>query len=141
MSALLLTGSDAADYPADRSWTPIAFMLFIATDRRIDASVIAERALAQGLLAVSAWGTGCAAIEETFDELYVGDGTREVTDANLLVTTSHPDESLEDSLADFLHSPALHGRAPAAARVIFALGDLGPRIAAFLATWDLQNRC
>ena len=134
MTAILIVGAEAADYPSARGWAPATFELFIAVDHRIDASVIADRALAQGLLHVAAWGPGCTGIEDMFDEAYVGDGTRERTAANLLVTTSHPDESLEDALDVFLNVEWLRDRAPGSARIIFALGELGPRITAILAT-------
>jgi len=91
-------------------------MLLVMDAKRIDSDEIfglADKTLTAGLVYLCAWGPGCERVHDLFDEQYL---TRELgprpwgEDAStrkwddVLMTTSHADESLEDALWFFVHS-------------------------------------
>ena len=120
------------DWPAKKTpWSSKRFGLFFAADHVFDAAPLAKRALAQGLAFVCVWGPGCVIAEDTFDEVIVGDGTHKETDDDVVLTTSHADESLEEALEFFLDvmTPSKALVPGCDARVVFALGDgVGERV-------------
>lgn len=52
-----------------------------------------EACLRDQVALIAVWGPGCVEGEKQIDALVVGDGA---DDSRFVVTTSHPDESLED---------------------------------------------
>lgn len=54
-----------------------------------------EDCLKQGTKLIAVVGEGAEVIEDTIDEIVVGDGSQE---GRFIVTSSHPDEPLEDVL-------------------------------------------
>lgn len=111
------------DWPDPPPWSSAGFGLLLAAERFVDAAPLAERAVAQGLAFASAWGPACTMVEDVFDETIVDTGNDESAD-DVVLTTSHPDESLEETLEFFLDAAtAAPGRAAACDTwVIFALG-------------------
>jgi hypothetical protein len=59
---------------------------------RLDSLV--EQWIRDGVVFVGAVGKDCAKVEEIIDELCVGDGSKPY----YMLTSSHPDESLEDAI-------------------------------------------
>ncbi len=119
------------DWPSRRPWRSKGFALLFVAERVFDVGPLAKRALKQGLAFVCVWGPGCVIAEETFDEAIVGDGTHKETEDDVVLTTSHADESLEEALEFFLDvmSPSKALVAKCEAHVVFALGaGLGERI-------------
>ena len=111
------------DWPETPPWKSAGFGLLFAADRYVAAAPLAERAVPQGLAFASAWGPACTMIEDVFDETIVHTGKDETAD-DAVMTTSHPDESLEEALEFFLDAAIA---APARATtcttwVVFALG-------------------
>jgi len=97
----LREASRVEDWPRELPWTSAGFGLLFAADHAVDATAIAEDAVARGVAFVCAWGPGCAMVEEAFDEAIVGSG-REETKHDVVLTTSHAEESLEEALEFFL---------------------------------------
>ena len=62
-------------------------------EKRIDALV--EEFIRDGVIFVGVVGQDCLRVEDIIDELVVGDGDRDYD----LLTSSHPDESIEEVLA------------------------------------------
>ena len=108
------------------SWHSEYFALFVATDRHLDIGSMPARALEQGLAAVAAWGAGCQDVETAFDEAIVGDGPKVETIENVILTTSHAEESLREALEFFLDVffPATRYEERCRAWVIFAIGSV-----------------
>jgi len=98
----VLHAQGSSDWPATPSWDGECFALFVATDRDLDIGSISARALEQGLAAVAAWGAGCEDVETAFDEAIVGDGSKVETIEDVILTTSHAEESLREALEFFL---------------------------------------
>jgi hypothetical protein len=98
----LITAATVDEWPKMRPWTSEQFGPLVATDQVIDVQGLAQRALAQGLVAVAAWGPNCGEVETQFDEAIVGDGSAVETVDNVILTTSHADESLDEALEFFL---------------------------------------
>lgn len=118
-----------ADWPAAPPWTCAHFGLLIVAEHVVDIEQLAELALAQGLVFACAWGPGCSMIEDDFDEVIVGHETAATTEANVVLTTSHADESLGEAL-DFFLDAALAAPAYVArceAWVVFALDSSNQR--------------
>ncbi len=113
-----------ADWPTKRPWRSKGLGLLFVADHVFDVAPLAKRALRQGLAFVCVWGPGCVIAEETFDEAIVGDGTRKETEDDVVLTTSHADESLEEAVEFFLDtmSPSKARVAGCDARVVFVLG-------------------
>ena len=61
-------------------------------EMRLDALV--EDFIRDGVIFVAVVGKDCAKVEEIIDELVVGNGDRDYD----LLTSSHPDESVEDAV-------------------------------------------
>lgn len=81
-----------ADWPVKTPWACANFGLFVALERVVDATPIAEAASSQGLVVAFAWGPGCAIVEEAFDD---------AIEERALVTTSRAHETLEEALELF----------------------------------------
>jgi hypothetical protein len=125
----VIDATSVADWPAEPPWTCSSFGLLFAAEHVVDVEQLAELALAQGLAIACAWGPGCSMIEDDFDDVIVGHETDATTDANVVLTTSHADESLGEAL-DFFLDAALPARAKVArcdAWVVFALGSSNQR--------------
>ncbi|MBL8723105.1 MAG: hypothetical protein JNK49_03625 [Planctomycetes bacterium] len=70
-------------------------------------SHVAESLLASGCVYLCVWGDGCSRVHDIFDEVIVGDGSREsIAAAPLVLTTWHDGESLDSALWFFLRSTA-----------------------------------
>ena len=125
----LLEAAGAADWPRERPWSCASFGLLVAADHAIDAEPIAERAVADGVAFVCTWGPGCSMVEETVEEVIADSGQKETAE-DVVLTTSHAYESLEEALEFFLDAATpSRGRAAAcAAWFVFAVGSgLGER--------------
>lgn len=124
----VINATSVADWPAEPPWTCSDFGLLFAAEHVVEIEQLAELALAQGLAIACAWGPGCSMIEDDFDEVIVGHGVDE-TAADVVLTTSHADESLGEAI-DFFLDAALPARARVArcdAWVVFALGTSNQR--------------
>jgi hypothetical protein len=55
-----------------------------------------EDCVRDGVKLIALVGDGCATIEDDIDAIIVGDGTDE---SRFIVTTSHPDETIEEAMA------------------------------------------
>jgi hypothetical protein len=122
----VLRAHTSGDWPAAPAWNSEYFALFVATDRHLDIGSIPAQALEQGLAAVAAWGVGCQDVETAFDEAIVGDGSKVETIDNVILTTSHAEESLREALESFLDLffPATDYKERCRAWVIFAIGTV-----------------
>jgi hypothetical protein len=89
------------DWPAKTPWACAGFGLLVAAERVIDVAPLAETAVDQGVAVVCTWGPGCSMIEDMFDEAIVAKNPNE-TDKDVIITTSHADESLEEAIEFFL---------------------------------------
>jgi hypothetical protein len=120
----VLEAERVADWPAKTPWSSKGFALLFVADHVVDGTSLANTAVAQGLALLSAWGPGCGAIEFAFDDAIVGDGNRQETVDDVVLTMSHPDLSLEETLEFFLDliSPAKDLVATCNAWVVFAIG-------------------
>ena len=76
-------------------------VLFIAMDARPmsvdEISNIANWALDQGAVYVCAWGPDCERVHDIIDEVLV-DRNSDTTDEDVIMTTWHDDETLEEAL-------------------------------------------
>jgi len=126
----VLHAQGSSDWPATPSWDGECFALFVATDRDLDIGSISARALEQGLAAVAAWGAGCEDVETAFDEAIVGDGSKVETIEDVILTTSHAEESLREALEFFLDAfvPATSYEKRCRAWVVFAIGSVAQDI-------------
>lgn len=99
----VLDALTAGDWPETPPWRSPKFGLLLLAEHVFDVGSLARRALGQGLVWVSTWGPGCEVVDEDLDELL---GTREMespgTVDEVVMTTTHPDESLEEVLEFFL---------------------------------------
>jgi hypothetical protein len=73
----------------------------VLTEHVVDAAPFAKKAVARGVAVVCAWGPGCTMIEEMFDDAIV-DANPNETEKNVVLTTSHEGESLEEAMEFFL---------------------------------------
>jgi hypothetical protein len=82
------------------------FILFIAMDathiRNDSILAVAERLLDQGVIYVCVWGQECRKVEDIFDDAIVQRNSDE-TDGNVVITTSHSEESIEEAVWFFLN--------------------------------------
>lgn len=62
---------------------------------RVDLDKMVEDFLEDGVVFVGVVGKDCEKIEDTIDELVVGDGSRDYE----LLTSSHPGKTLEEAVA------------------------------------------
>ena len=122
----VLHAHGSSDWPATPSWDGEHFALFVATDRDLDLGSIPARALEQGLAAVAAWGVGCEDVESAFDDAIVGDGSKVEDLDDVILTTSHAEESLREALEFFLgvFFPTTSYQERCRAGVIFAIGSV-----------------
>ena len=99
-------------------------------DQVRDARELAATAISQGLAVVVAWDPGCNEIEDTFDDVIVGDGSNEETVDNVILATSHPNEPIEGALEFFLDVlfPATGPAERCTTWVVFALGNLAAHV-------------
>ena len=94
------------DFAALEQVTPPSahtILLIVADARDVSADAIArvaERFLATGLIYVCVWGPGCERVHDIFDEVHVGDGSREPSFT--LMSTWHSDESLDKAIRYFV---------------------------------------
>jgi hypothetical protein len=112
------------DWPPVAPWQSSKFGLLLLAEHVVDAGELVQRALDQGLVFASVWGPGCEIVEETFDEVIVeGAGATETAETTVL-TTSHADESLEETLEFFLEAarPAPAHVEACATWVVFPVG-------------------
>lgn len=127
----LLDAARVGDWPDAPPWKSPGFALLFAADHSLAVAKLAERALAQGLAMACTWGPGCAMTEDEFDEAIVDRESDETAD-DVVLTTSHADESLAEAL-DFFLDAATPSRARVAgcrAWVVFAVGEsLAARVA------------
>lgn len=125
----VIAGDRTRDWPAAVPWPSATFGLLVLTEHVVDVDPLARPALAQGLVFASAWGPGCELIEEAFDEIIARDRPDE-TSRDAVLTASHPDESLEETLEFFLEiattAPAYD--ATCGAWVVFAMGPCVERV-------------
>jgi hypothetical protein len=113
----------AGDWPGVTPWSSKKFVLLFAAEHVVEIAALARRALEQGMVVAAAWGPGCSMMEDAFDEAIVSLQPHE-TEHNVVITTSHADESLEEALEYFLDvSPARDHEADCGAWVIFPLGE------------------
>jgi len=111
------------DWPGAVPWASAKFGLLVLTEHVVEVEPLARPGLAQGLVFASAWGPGCELVEEAFDEIIAADRPGE-TSEDAVLTTSHADESLEETLEFFLEvaTPAPANDAACEAWVVLALG-------------------
>jgi hypothetical protein len=119
----VLDAQSVRDWPEAAPWSSKGFALLFAAEHVVDVEHLAERAIEQGLAFACAWGPGCSMIEDTFDDAVV-DSVRDETSDNALMTSSHADESLEETLEFFLDVvvPAPARVASCQAWVVFPVG-------------------
>jgi hypothetical protein len=89
------------------------FRLFVAADAtHISTETISEfarSALTNGMVYFCAWGQGCERFHDIVDEIIVADGIGEQlfvrpNKGDVIMTTWHDDETLEDALDYFINS-------------------------------------
>lgn len=101
---VVLDAETTRDWPGAPAWRSAKFCLLLLAEHVVDPGPLLARALPQGLVFASAWGPGCELVEESFDEEIAGDGERPEEPGSAILTTSHPDESLEEALEFFLEA-------------------------------------
>ena len=118
----VIDAESVGDWPESPPWQSEGFCLLFASDHVVDVDPLARRALDQGAAFLSAWGPGCVVIEDAFDAMIVRD--RDDTRFYDVATTSHSDESLDETLEFFIDSatPAPARAASCAAWVVFPIG-------------------
>ena len=100
------------DVPALVESVPSPFVLFLAADRASATDKqwgdVARVLLQLRLAYLVAWGPGCRDVEDVFDLVFVEETDIEGTIANaaegVLMTTSHPEEHLEQALWFAIHT-------------------------------------
>ena len=100
---VVLDADSTHDWPGEPAWQSGKFCLLLLAEHVVDAEELLESALGQGLVFASAWGPGCEIVEDTFDEV-IGEQEAPETPDRAILTTSHPDESLEETLEFFLEA-------------------------------------
>jgi hypothetical protein len=126
-----------ADWPQSLTLPSKNFVLFVAADKPSTDGMLTDFAattLAQGACYVTTWGTDAARVETFFDLAAVARGT--VNDNDLVMTTSHANETLEEALffAVTLAMPAAAYEETCNALVAAAVGsnELAVRVRAVL---------
>lgn len=101
------------EWPTSLTLATRRFCLFIAADSSgSTADVISEFALAalhQGMVYCAVWGPGCERFHDIIDEMVARDGLNErrfvgPTPNDVIMTTWHADESIEEALEFFTMS-------------------------------------
>jgi hypothetical protein len=102
-SRLLLSvfASDPCDFSSSVAIHGKHCVLFLAMDARTmsinEISHIANWALAQGAVYLCAWGSDCERVHDIIDEV-VCNRNPDVTDEDVIMTTWHEDEALDEAL-------------------------------------------
>ncbi len=120
-----LLGATSVDkWPSTMPWSCVGFGLLLAVDHAVDATELAEDAVARGVAFVCTWGPGCAIVEDAFDDAIVTSGRAE-TKHDVVLTTSHAEESLEEALEFFLDAatPSRDRVKGCGAWFVFAVGE------------------
>lgn len=98
---------DLSDWPINLPLRANHFVLFLAMDASsvaLDAvQEAARRALQAGMVYLCAWGPDCKRIHDLFDEQIWAQGL-ESSEADVLLTTWHARDSLEDAVRFFLNT-------------------------------------
>ena len=110
------------DWPATPEWSPARFGLLLAAEHIVDAKDLAWKAVDQGLALVCAWGSASPLIEEAFDEVIVRSVQGE-TAHNVIWSSSHPGESLQEAIEFFLDVAAPARDVNCEAWCILAIGE------------------
>ncbi len=97
----VLTLARAEEWSDATPWSSEGFGLLVLTEHVIDVGPLAAKAVARGVAVVCSWGPGCSMIEDAFDEAIV-DAHPSETDNDVVLTTSHEGESLEEAIEFFL---------------------------------------
>jgi hypothetical protein len=109
---VVLVADSTRDWPDVPPTAGAKFCLLLLAEHLVDAEPLLHTALDQGMVFACAWGPGCELVEDTFDEIIVAHGLDSAPSSETILTTSHPEESLEEALEFFLEAVA-----PAAAHV------------------------
>jgi len=120
----VVTLAHADEWPDATPWSCEGFGLLVLTEHVIDVAPLATKAVAQSVAVVCAWGPGCSMIEDVFDDAIV-DANPTETANNVVLTTSHEGESLEEAIEFFLDVilPAKDRAAACHAWCVAAFGD------------------
>ena len=97
----VITLASAEEWPDATPWSCEGFGLLVLTERVVDVTPLATRAVARGVAVVCSWGPGCSMIEDAFDDAIV-DAHPNETANDVVLTTSHEGESLEEAIEFFL---------------------------------------
>jgi len=90
------------DWPSVAPWESAKFCLLLLAEHVVDVEALAEHALDQGLVFASVWGPGCEMVEDSFDEAIVAERRGAETSESTILTSSHADESVEETIEFFL---------------------------------------
>jgi hypothetical protein len=120
----VITLSRGDEWPDATPWSCEGFGLLVLTERVVDVTFLASRAVARNVAVVCAWGPGCTMIEDAFDDAIV-DAHPNETENDVVLTTSHEGESLEEALEFFLDVilPAKDRAASCNAWCVVAFGE------------------
>jgi hypothetical protein len=97
----VLDADSAGSWPEAVPWVSSKFAVLLLAEHVFDVTPLARRALGQGMVWVSTWGPGCEAIDEDLDEIIAQVQTDGRAD-EVVITTTHPEESLEEAIEFFL---------------------------------------
>ena len=116
--------ASARDWPDRPPWPSAKFALLLLTEHVVEVHALVRRALAQGLVFASSWGPGCELVDEDVDEVIAAEQPNAAED-DVVLTTSHADESLEETLEFFLDvtQPAPGNVAGCQAWVVLDVGE------------------
>jgi hypothetical protein len=109
-----LCPNDSIDNLGDRtSHSSANFGLFIAIDANgvTDDSILqgAKKLLSQGLACLCAWGPDCERVHDLFD-VAAREINSELSDDDVIMTSWHSGESLEEALWFFVHAAFVTGK-------------------------------
>ena len=96
----LATGLDT--WPSKLPWSCAGFGLMLLTEHVVDMEALVERAAGQGLALACVWGPASAVLEDQIVELVDTD----------VVTTSHPYETVAETLEIFVSMLPVTAREP-----------------------------
>ena len=108
------------------------FALFLGMDARSvnDSTLmfVADKLFSKGLAYLCAWGTDCKRIEHIFDQVVIGNCLAsgiEVTQNNVVMTTSHEGETISEALWFFIYAaiPARDYEPTCKDWVVVSVGD------------------
>ncbi len=120
---VVLDAESTRDWPRAPAWQGAKFCALLLAERLVDPEPLLDRALGQGLVFASAWGPGCELVEDSFDEVIARQAEMETPDLAIL-TSSHPEESIEETLEFFLEAvtPSRAHVAACTTWVVFPVG-------------------